>query len=157
MRIFLDSSFFFPLISIQVKNLSKKQLADLLKNSVHEILRSELVIFELSAKGTKLVNNGVLSLEDITDGLNTLVYQSNIQVIPIHYSEIQILATILRKDHSDFIDCLILASAINYADIFITMDEKIKKNTETIWKNIIKERNEDFKVTLWKDFVISEK
>jgi len=157
MRIFLDSSFFFPLISIQVKNLSKKQLADLLKNSVHEILRSELVIFELSAKGTKLVNNGVLSLEDITDGLNTLVYQSNIQVIPIHYSEIQILATSLRKDHSDFIDCLILASAINHADIFITMDEKIKKNTVTIWKNIIKERNEDFKVTLWKDFVISEK
>ncbi len=51
------------------------------------------------------------------------------------------------------IDCLILASAINYADLFIILDKKIKKNTLTIWKDIIKEKNEEFRVSLGKDFL----
>ena len=152
MRIFLDSTFFFPFISVQVEKLTKEEVANLLKNSKYEFLRSELVIFELSAKGTKFVINGTLKLEDVSDGLNTVVYQSDIQVIPIHFTEIQSLATFFRKNHSDFIDCLILASAVNYADILITLDKEIEHKSITNWKEKIKGTNENFKLMLWKDF-----
>ena len=152
MRIFLDSSFFFPLISINVKELKKQLISDLLKDRKFNIYRSELVTFELSAKGSKYTNEGLLTIEDVIEGLNTLVYDSSIQVVQIHHSEIQVLAAILRKNHSDFIDCLTLASAINTSDIFVTLDQSLKKKSVSIWTQNIQEFNEEFRVLLWKDF-----
>jgi len=152
-KLFLDSSFFFPFIRIKVKEFSKQDVSDLLKNEQFEVLRSDLVTFELSAKGTKYVNEGLLKIEDVIDGLNIIVYNSSIQVIPNHHSEIQILAAVLRKDHSDFIDCLTLASAIFYSVTFLTLDEEIEEKSRDVWYQLIKDSNETFNVTLWKDFI----
>lgn len=152
MKIFLDSSFFFPLISIDVKEFNKQFISDLLKDKRFEILRSELVTFELSAKGTQYVNEDLLAIEDVIEGLNALIYNSTIQVVPIYYSEIQMLAALLRRKHSDFIDCLTLASAIHYSDAFITLDRSLEKKSISIWTQNFKEINNEFSVVLWKDF-----
>ncbi len=152
MKIFLDSSFFFPLISISVKEFNKQLISDLLKDKRFTICRSELVTFELSVKGTKYVNEDLLKIEDVIDGLNTLVYDSIIQVIMFYHSEIQVLTAFLRKNHSDFIDCLTLASAIYNSDAFITLDRSLEKNSTSIWNEKLTEINEEFQVFLWKDF-----
>ena len=152
MKLFLDSSFFFPLISINVKELNKKLISDLLKDERFNIYRSELVTFELSAKGTKYVNEDLLAIEDVIEGLNALVYDSSIQIVHFHHSEIQVLAALLRRNHSDFIDCLTLASAIHNSDAFITLDRSLKKKSTSIWTRNVKEINEEFRVFLWKDF-----
>jgi len=152
MNLFLDSSFFFPLISIDVKEFSKQLISELLENEGFEIFRSEMVTFELSAKGTQLVNKNLLEIEDVIQGLNALVYNSTIHVVPIYYSEIQILATLLRRDHSDFIDCLTLASAVHYSDTFITLDKHLEEKSMGIWNQSIKGINAEFKVYQWKDF-----
>ncbi len=152
MNLFLDSSFFFPLISINVKELKKQLISDLLKDKRFNIYRSELVAFELSAKGSKYTNEGLLTIEDVIEGLNTLVYDSSIHVIQLHHSEIQVLAALLRRNHSDFIGCLTLASAIHNSDAFITLDRSLKKKSTSIWTQNIKEFNEEFRVFLWQDF-----
>ena len=153
MKLFLDSSFFFPFIRTKVKGVSKQDVSDLFKNDQFEVLRSDLVTFELSAKGTKYVNDGLLKIEDVIDGLNVIVYNASIHVIPIHHSEIQILAAVLRKDHSDFIDCLTLASAIFHSTTFLTLDEELAEKSREVWSQLIKESNETFTVVLWKDFI----
>ncbi len=153
MKLFLDSSFFFPFIRVEVKELQKRDILDLLKNEKIEIFRSELVTFELSAKGTKFVNNRILTIEDVIDGLNIIVYNSSINVIPIHHSEIQILAASLREEHTDFIDCLTLASAVYYADILLTLDEELSEKSQKNWRQLITQSNEHFSVELWKDFL----
>lgn len=116
-----------------------------------QILRSELVIFELSAKGAQLVNNGKLPYEDLTKGLLTLTFHPEIIVIPIYYSEIQISAIDFHKDHSDFIDCLMLSSALHNADFLLTLDKQLVKKFSENWKNKRKKINQDFEVVLWKD------
>ena len=152
MNLFLDSSFFFPLIGIGVKELDKQLISDLLKNENFNIYRSELVTFELSAKGTKYVNEDFLTIEDVIEGLNSLMYDSRIHVVQLHHSEIQVLATLLRRNHSDFIDCLTLASAIYTSDAFITLDRSLEKNSTSIWNEKLTKINGEFQVFLWKDF-----
>jgi len=152
MNLFLDSSFFFPLISINVKELKKQLISDLLKDKRFNFYRSELVTFELSAKGIKYVNEDLLTIEDVIKGLNALVYDPSIQVVQLHHSEIQVLAALLRRNHSDFIDCLTLASAIYNSDAFITLDRSLKKKSTSFWSQNFKEINKEFRVFLWKDF-----
>lgn len=155
MKIMLDSSFFFPFIGVAVKGVNSGVLVSLFQSQDYEIHRSEISTFELSAKGTKYVNEGKLDINDLIHGMNTLIYNSNVQVLPYYYSDIQSLSTEFRKSHSDFIDCLILATAINYAELLITMDEIIKEKSLTIWKNIIHQNNNKFNVQLWKEFNMS--
>ncbi len=153
MKLFLDSSFFFPLIRVEVKELQKQDELNLLSDEKFRIFRSELVTFELSAKGTKFVSNGILDIEDVIDGLNLIVYNSSIDVIPIHHSEIQILAASLRGEHTDFIDCLTLASAVHYADIFLTLDEVLCGKSQKNWSQLLTQINENFSVELWRNFL----
>lgn len=151
-KVFLDSSFFFPLIGVEVRECPKKTILELLNNNSIQILRSELVIFELSAKGTKLVNEDVLEIEDLIDGITAIQFHPNIIVMPIFYSEVQILSTIFRRDHSDFIDCLTLASAIYYSDIFLTLDSSLKEKYHELWEEEVRKARSTFKLMLWPEF-----
>lgn len=152
MKICFDSSFFFPFINVEVENLTKQDMLDILQDEKIEIMRSEIVLFELSAKGTKYVNEGLLAIEDVTEGLNFIYYHPTIQVIPYHYSEIQIFASLLRSNHSDFIDCLILASALYYSDFLLTFDGPLIEKAQSIWRKAISRENKEFKILLWEDF-----
>jgi PIN domain nuclease of toxin-antitoxin system len=152
MKIFLDSSFFFPFISVEVKNCPKEAIQDLINQDDFQIYRSEISIFELSAKGTKFVVGGLLDIDDVIDGLNTIQQISQIKIIPIYLSEIQILATKLRQSNPDFIDCLIVASAALFSDIFITIDETIKTNFNEYWNNYLREKNPEFQILMWDEF-----
>ena len=133
---FLDSSFFFPFIKIEIENVQQELIKKLMIKKDIEIFRSELTMFELSGKGSKLVNEGVLEIEDLINGINTVNFLTEVKVIPIYYSEIQTLATQFRKKHSDFIDCMILASAIYYSEVFVTLDEELKKKFDTHGRKI---------------------
>jgi predicted nucleic acid-binding protein len=146
----IDSTFFFPLISVEIQNCPKEAILELLRKE--EIVRSDLVIFELSAKGSKLINEGKLTIEDLTEGLTAIQYHPSIETIPIHYSEIQILACELRKQHADFIDCLMVATAVNNTNCFLTFDKEIKRKTQGIWKKIIEKENKEFKVKMWEEY-----
>ena len=147
----MDSSFFFPFINVEVVNCEKSDVLKLIKEEKFKILRSELTTFELSAKGVKLVNDGTIEINDLIDGLSTLQHLNSITVIPIYYSEIQILASNFRKEHSDFIDCIILASAVNHSKKFITLDDFLKKKFSDTWKKNLQIKTE-FEILLWDDF-----
>ena len=150
--IFLDSSFFFPFINVEVENCEKSDILNLLKNEKFQIVRSELTTFELSAKGVKLVNEGKIDITDLIKGINTVQFLSTVNVIPIYYSDIQIMASQFRSEHSDFIDCLILSSAINYSDQLITFDLTLKKKFNEKWKQNLTSSRLNFEMVLWEDF-----
>jgi len=151
-KLCLDSSFFFPLIGVEVRTCPKEAILGLLNSKSIQVLRSELVIFELSAKGTKLVNANNLTIEDLIDGINAIQFHPSITVIPIFYSEIQILSAVFRKNHRDFIDCLTLASAIYYSDIFLTLNNSLKEKYLDIWEAEISQIRSKFKVMSWQDY-----
>lgn len=130
MRLLLDTMYLLPAIGISVKGIPKDALIKLIGKG-HQISISDVSIFELSAKGAKQVSAGAISPERVAKGIRAIVYDETIETVPTHEGTILLTAFSLRSVLSDFIDCLILSSAINRCDALITEDsdiQNLKKN-----------------------------
>lgn len=146
MRLLLDTTYFLPAIGISVKDLPKDALIKLIEKGP-QIFMSDISIFELAAKGAQYITAGRLSAERVTRGIRALVYNETITMISIHETAPLLTAFKLRSMLSDFIDCLILSSAINQCDALITEDSAIqilKKNKE--FNGLLATINPKFKI-----------
>ena len=146
MRLLLDTTYFLPAIGISIKDLPKDTPIKLVWRG-HQISISDISIFELSAKGAKHITAGALSAERVTKGIRAIVYDETIETIPMYESTLLLTAFKLRSMLSDFIDCLILSSAINRCDALITEDndiQNLKKNRE--FNELLTVINPKFKV-----------
>jgi len=131
MKILLDNTYLLPAIGISIRGLRKEAVLDILKRG-HEVLVSQITIFELSAKGAKYVVEGKLSADRVCRGIKAVVYDDRIKIIPMHDTSILLTAFKLRRNVSDFIDCIIISSAINSADMLLTEDEDIHNKRKEI-------------------------
>jgi len=118
-----------------------------LKAKGHQISISQITLFELSAKAAKYVNNGTLLPETVTEGIRAIVYEEELEKVPVYDSKILLTSFKLRNALTDFVDCLIAASAINTCDALITEDQEIHKLTKKNGINkLIETTNPDFKL-----------
>jgi PIN domain nuclease of toxin-antitoxin system len=132
MKLLLDTTYFLPAIGVSVKELPNDTPIKLILKG-HQISISNISIFELSAKGAKHVITGALPPERVAKGIGAIIYDERIETIPIDDSKLLLTAFKLRNILTDFIDCLILSSAINRCDALITEDDDIQnlqKNNE---------------------------
>ena len=146
MRLLLDTTYLLPAIGVSIKGLPKDALLRLMQKG-HQISISNISVFELSAKGAKHIATGTLSAERVTRGISAIVYDERMTVVPVHDSSVLLTAFKLRRMLSDFIDCLILSSAINYCDAIVTEDKDIrelKRNKE--FNGIVAAVNGKFKI-----------
>lgn len=146
MRLLLDTTYFLPAIGVSIKNLPKDAVVKLMQKG-HKISISNVSVFELSAKGAKHVAAGTLSAERVTKGIRAIIYDERITVIPMHDSSVLLTGFKLRRLLSDFIDCLILSSAINQNDAVVTEDkgiQNLKRNKE--FNVILATMNPKFKI-----------
>ncbi|MGB9714672.1 MAG: PIN domain-containing protein [Candidatus Bathyarchaeales archaeon] len=128
----MDTTYLLPAIGISIKSLPKDMLVGLMEKK-HQISISDVSIFELSAKGAKYVFAGTLPAERVAKGIRAITYDERVTVIPLYESSVLLMAFKLRKLLNDFIDCLILSSAVNRCDAILTEDEDIqnlKRNKE---------------------------
>ena len=146
MKLLLDTTYFLPTIGISIKEIQKDALLTLITKK-HQITMSQITIFELSAKGAKYIKEGHLSPERVTRGISAIIYNDTIETIPIHDTTILQTSFKLRNMLNDFVDCLILSSAMNHSDAIITEDNEIqslKKNSE--FHNLVANQNPGFKI-----------
>lgn len=146
MKLLLDTTYLLPVIGISVKNLPKDAAIKLMQKE-HQIFISDISIFELSAKGAKYSAAGIIPPERISRGVRAIIYNETINTLPIHESTILHAAFKLRSILNDFIDCLILSSAINHCDALITEDadiQNIKENKN--FQEILATKNPKFQI-----------
>jgi PIN domain nuclease of toxin-antitoxin system len=146
LKLLLDTTYFLPTIGVSIKEMQKDALLTLMAKK-HQIAMSQITIFELSAKGAKYVKEDVLSPERVTRGISAIVYNDAIETIPMHDTTILQTAFKLRSMLNDFIDCLILSSAISHSEAIITEDNEIqnlKKSTQ--FHNLVADLNPGFKI-----------
>ena len=146
MKLLVDTTYFLPAIGVSVKQLPKDAPLRLIAKG-HQISISDISIFELSAKGAKHITNKMLTPERVTRGLRAIIYDDTIESIPIHDRQILFTAFKLRSILHDFIDCLILSSAINQCDALITEDndiQELKQNKEL--NELLTTTNPEFKI-----------
>ncbi|MCK4434297.1 PIN domain-containing protein, partial [Candidatus Bathyarchaeota archaeon] len=90
---------------------------------------------------------GKLSAERVIRGISAIVYDERITVVPMHDSSILLMAFKLRRMLSDFVDCLILSSAINQNDAIVTEDKDIQNlKRQAEFKGLLVMMNPKFKV-----------
>ena len=146
MKLLLDTTYFLPAIGISIKELPNDAPIKLIAKG-HQISISDISIFELSAKGAKHITNGTLTPERVTRGIKAIIYDDTIETIPIHDNNLLLTSFKLKSILNDFIDCLILSSAINQCDALITEDsdiQNLKKNKE--FNELQKTTNTTFKI-----------
>ena len=118
-----------------------------MKAKGHQISISQITLFELSAKAAKYVNNGTLLPETVTEGIRAIVYEEELEKVQVYDSKILLTSFKLRNALTDFVDCLIAASAINTCDALITEDQEIHKLTKKNGINkLIEAINPNFKI-----------
>ena len=146
MKLLLDTTYFLPSIGVSIKEIQKDALLTIMAKK-HIIAMSQITIFELSAKGAKYIKEDLLLPERVTRGISAIIYDDGIDIIPMHDATILQTAFKLRNILNDFIDCLILSSAMNNSEAIITEDNEInnlKKNTQ--FHNLVADLNPDFKI-----------
>jgi PIN domain nuclease of toxin-antitoxin system len=132
LKLLLDTTYFLPAIGISIKELPNDGPVKLIAKG-HQVSINEISLFELSAEGAKHVIDGTLTPERVARGIKAIIYDEAIETIPIHDNNLLLTSFKLRRTLNDFIDCLILSSAINQCDALITEDDDIqnlKKNKE---------------------------
>ncbi len=125
-KILFDSTYFLPFIGIAIEGIDTSRLQEILSSNDYLVQLSEISLFELAAKGAKLSLNTVLSYQDVLRGLDTLRIDKRFKTQAWTSNPIILeLAFKIRRFHADFIDCLILATAVCSADLFATYDYEL--------------------------------
>jgi len=153
LRLLLDTTYLLPAIGVSIKDLSQDAPIELIREG-HRISISDITIFELSAKGAKHITLGTLTAERVSRGIRAIVYDDRIERIPIHDSSVLLTAFKLRRMLNDFIDCLILSSAINRNDILVTEDGDIHDIREKReFQELLHMINPQFKIQTLKEML----
>lgn len=146
MKVLLDSTYFFPLIGVHEASIDQQFVPKLVNTAQFRLCYSKITLFEMSAKGAKLIRRGKLFETDVVDGLNSLRNWKEMSAIEPWLGEVQRLSFYLRRDHTDFIDCLILASAVIQCDIFVSEDNQLRELADHSWKKLISDLNAGFRI-----------
>lgn len=152
MRILLDTTYLLPAIGVSVKGLAGDAMIKLIEMG-HQISISDITIFELSAIGAKHAVLGRISAERVSRGIRAIVYDDRIERIPVHDSSVLLTAFRLRKLMNDFIDCLILSSAVNRCDLLSTEDGDIQDLEDKGFHEIAQAINPGFKMRRMTDII----
>ena len=153
MRLLLDTTYLLPAIGVSIRGIPEDTPIKLIGKG-HEISMSDITLFELSAKGAKYVTLGTLTSERVTKGIRAIVYDDRIERIPVHDSSVLLTAFKLRRMLNDFIDCLILSSAINQCDSLVTEDGDIHDlNEKREFQEILQIINPHFKIQTLKEIL----
>lgn len=146
MKILLDTTYLLPAIGITIKEQQKDLPLKLIQKG-NQISICDISIFELSAKGAKHINTGKLPPQRVTRGIKAIIYNEQIEMIPTYESQLLVTAFKLRKTLNDFIDCLILSSAIHHCDILLTEDKDIQDLTNNKeFNELLTTKNPQFKI-----------
>lgn len=146
MRILLDTTYLLPLIGISVRNLPDNVVLELLSGG-YEVYVNDIVFFELSAKASKYIIQGILPPIRVLRGITALIHDTRVR--KVYLSDMDMLTTAfkIRSKLEDFIDSIMISTAIHYCNIMLTEDKIILNLAETSWfKELAEQINPKIKI-----------
>jgi predicted nucleic acid-binding protein len=150
-NVLLDTTYLMPAIGVSVSGVKPRILRTLRENG-HSPFISELTLFELSAKGAKHVASHELDPERVRRGITAVARDESLVKIPLLEGEVIPMSFTLRGAMNDYIDCIILSSAICSCEAIVTEDRLIHRIEENqLYRHIIEETNPRFKILFSSD------
>lgn len=151
-RVLLDTTYLLPVAGIQIQGVERDTIRTA-RSLGHRLFISEISLFELAAKGAKLTRDGLGSRDRLAEAVQSLVSDESLMKVKVYEEELLSMAIDLRQHHSDFVDCLILASAVSACDILVTEDELLTGNKELA--EFVRKIKPEFSVTTSKRLLAS--
>lgn len=146
MKVLLDTTYLMPAIGVRVKDVFTDTLS-MVRGGGHEAAISELTLFELAAKGAKYAASGAVDAERVRRGVLAVARDEGLVKIPLVNEEILRTSISLRGVVGDYLDCVILSSAINRCDVMLTEDRLIRGLGENqVYREIVNRVNPEFAV-----------
>ena len=146
MNILLDTTYLMPAIGVSITGVTPRVLRTLRDNG-HNIYISELTLFELSAKGAKHIVSHGLDPERVRRGITAVAHDEALIKIPLLEGEVIHRSFTLRGALNDYIDCVILSSAICRCEVIVTEDRLIHRVEDSpLYRRVIEEANPGFKI-----------
>ena len=140
-KILLDTTYLFPFAGINVRGVERGAI-ERASAMGHQLSVSEMSLFELAAKGAKLVGDGSADVERLAQAVRAIVSDETLRKVRLYEDGVIPLAIALRRHNSDFIDCVILASAVLTCEILVTEDELLLRSGEII--KLVRKTNPEF-------------
>ncbi len=151
MKVLVDTTYLLPAIGVSVKEVPDDALVKLM-NKGYEVYISTVSLFELVAKGAKYVSRGALSAEEVVRGVLALAYDERLKKVSFLDSDALLLSMKLRKLVKDFVDCMLLASAITSCNAFLTEDELLLElRDKDEFRGVIDPWNPGFSILSFKE------
>ena len=151
MKILLDTTYFLPIIGVSIENLPDDIIIRILSKG-YEVYMSEITLFELSAKATKYVIANKLPITRVMKGFKVLMFDNRIHRVPLSHLKIISLALELRRLLPDYIDALIVSSALLFTNLLLTEDNDILTlNTHFEFKRIVDRLNKGFMIKSYRE------
>jgi hypothetical protein len=145
-NIFLDTTYLMPAIGVSVSGV-KPRILRTLREKGHSPFISELTLFELSAKGAKHVASRELDPGRVRRGITAVAHDESLIKIALLEGDVIPISFTLREAMNDYIDCIMLSSAICSCEAMVTEDRLIHRIEENqLYRRIIEENNPDFKI-----------
>ncbi|MDE1869152.1 MAG: PIN domain-containing protein [Candidatus Micrarchaeota archaeon] len=107
---------------------------------------SELSLFELQAKAAKLG----IDPKHVTEAVDAII--SSFKVLPFYAPEVTRIANDLLKRLNDYVDCIIVATAVAMNETLVTEDTKILENKKFI-EDKYKIKVKNYKSMAIQDFI----
>jgi predicted nucleic acid-binding protein len=140
-RVLIDTSYLLPAAGIGVEGVPADAIRKI-RAAGHEVLTSEISLFELLAKGAKLASQGKADPARVSLAIKSILSDSSIGKVGAYAEETMVMAIELRAHHAD-LDCVIMASAVNECEALVTEDVAISKN-DGLMKTVLA-RKPDFR------------
>lgn len=129
----IDTTYLLPLARIRVKTDLLRALIEgriRMKLDLSDLKINLISVFELQAKASKLG----IPLEYISEAINTIF--KVFDVTPYYKENIIKISHKLHKQINDYIDCIIIATAIAQQEPLVTEDKIIIEMKDTIKKTL---------------------
>jgi PIN domain nuclease of toxin-antitoxin system len=151
MNLLLDTTYLLPAIGISVKGV-QPDILTIIRKKTHQTSISELTLFELSAKGAKHAATGQLDAKRVCRGIQAVAQDEGLEKLPLLDPETLATSIQLRRILVDYIDCVILSTALSHCDALMTEDGLIQGLEEDgTYRNIVNETNPRFKLLTRRD------
>jgi predicted nucleic acid-binding protein len=145
-NILLDTTYFMPAIGVSISGVKPRVLRTLRENG-HSISISELTLFELSAKGAKHVASHQLDPDRVRRGVNAVAHDEALIKIPLLEGDVLQRSFALRGALNDYIDCVIISSAMCICEALVTEDRLIHGIVDSpLYRRVLEETNPRFKI-----------
>ncbi|MDG6900534.1 MAG: PIN domain-containing protein [Nitrososphaerota archaeon] len=147
-RVLLDTTYMLPAVGVGVGERLDHTLAAA-QDAGHETWVSDISLFELLAKGAKLVKAGKLPEEKLMAGVRSIMADDTVEKASAYGEQVAAASIGLRRFHNDFVDCLIIASAMEHCDALVSEDDFA---TDEGLLRFVRERRPEFRFMTSMDF-----